>query len=491
MRDDSCSSPNHAEGVVAAPRPVVGVAVSSLLRAGYKACTRDDSCSSPNHAEGLVAAPRPAVGIAVASLGRAGIKTCTNNNGSSATRITPRAWSPSHLTAASRRIGSWVLDVPIPPSSSALRSPASRPRSGLARRGIRVVVFERDRLLDAADMDAAFAAHRSGVPQFRHSHIFRARTRGLLADNAPDVLDALLAAGARIDTITGMLPPVSRTAAPARATSSSAICTAGAPRSSWPCAPVRARPTRAARRRDGRRSARRARVRPRRERRAARDRRARRHGHGDRRERRHRRQRQALPAAKLARGARRAAARGPHPSVRDRLRLALVPPPRGCARVRTRREQWGRALARTTASAGASSPATATRSRSTMTVPLGDRSLLRARRGEHFDAIAATVPDMVHGSTGRAAVPRASRSWGGLVNRRRALAGADGRAAGDRLSRGRRCAVAHEPLAGLGQHARADARLRPRADDRRRRDPFEQAVAEQAFIVHEIDPWYW
>ena len=37
---------------------------------------------------------------------------------------------------------------------------------------------------------------RHGVPQFRHIHNFHARTRNLLRDNAPDVLRALLAAGA-------------------------------------------------------------------------------------------------------------------------------------------------------------------------------------------------------------------------------------------------------------------------------------------------------
>ena len=45
--------------------PSVGVVVASLIRAGDKTCTMDNGCASPNHAETVVAAPRPIVGVAV------------------------------------------------------------------------------------------------------------------------------------------------------------------------------------------------------------------------------------------------------------------------------------------------------------------------------------------------------------------------------------------------------------------------------------------
>src|SRR3954471_14219905 len=47
-----------------------------------------------------------------------------------------------------------------------------------------------------ADAEAAFAWKRTGAPQVRHSHAFLARLRNLLKDRAPDVLEAMLAAGA-------------------------------------------------------------------------------------------------------------------------------------------------------------------------------------------------------------------------------------------------------------------------------------------------------
>ena len=46
------------------------------------------------------------------------------------------------------------------------------------------------------DATAAFAWERTGAPQVRHSHAFLARLRNLLRDRAPDVLEALLVAGA-------------------------------------------------------------------------------------------------------------------------------------------------------------------------------------------------------------------------------------------------------------------------------------------------------
>ncbi|MBL7522702.1 FAD-dependent monooxygenase [Frankia sp. CNm7] len=75
----------------------------------------------------------------------------------------------------------------------------------LARAGRRVLVVDRDPA--AADPPAAPAEPRAGVPQARHSHAFLARFRGLLAARAPDLLDALLAAGAREIRLTETAPP--------------------------------------------------------------------------------------------------------------------------------------------------------------------------------------------------------------------------------------------------------------------------------------------
>ena len=65
-----------------------------------------------------------------------------------------------------------------------------------ARDGHAVTILERDDTPMPADADAAFAWKRTGAPQVRHSHAFLARLRNLLKDRAPDVLEALLAAGA-------------------------------------------------------------------------------------------------------------------------------------------------------------------------------------------------------------------------------------------------------------------------------------------------------
>ena len=76
-----------------------------------------------------------------------------------------------------------------------------------ARDGHRVTVLERDDTPMPADADEAFAWKRTGAPQVRHSHAFLARLRNLLRDRAPDVLDALLAAGATEIPFTANLPP--------------------------------------------------------------------------------------------------------------------------------------------------------------------------------------------------------------------------------------------------------------------------------------------
>src|SRR5690242_560151 len=54
--------------------------------------------------------------------------------------------------------------------------------------------------------DAAFGWKRTGAPQVRHSHAFLARLHNLLRDRAPDVLAALLDAGATEMQFTETLP---------------------------------------------------------------------------------------------------------------------------------------------------------------------------------------------------------------------------------------------------------------------------------------------
>jgi len=75
-----------------------------------------------------------------------------------------------------------------------------------ARDGHEVVVLERDDTPMPPDADAAFEWRRRGAPQVRHSHAFLARLRNLLRDRAPDVLDALVAAGATEIPFTENLP---------------------------------------------------------------------------------------------------------------------------------------------------------------------------------------------------------------------------------------------------------------------------------------------
>ena len=85
---------------------------------------------------------------------------------------------------------------------------------------------ERDATPLPADPDAAFWWDRRGAPQVRHSHAFLARLRNLLRDRHPDVLAALLDAGATElrfaegmpDTIDGPEP-----AAPATRTSGAGL----------------------------------------------------------------------------------------------------------------------------------------------------------------------------------------------------------------------------------------------------------------------------
>jgi 2-polyprenyl-6-methoxyphenol hydroxylase-like FAD-dependent oxidoreductase len=78
----------------------------------------------------------------------------------------------------------------------------------LARDGHRVTVLERDATPLPESPVAAFESwERRGAPQVRHSHAFLARLRNLLRDRAPDLLAALLAAGAEELPFGELLPP--------------------------------------------------------------------------------------------------------------------------------------------------------------------------------------------------------------------------------------------------------------------------------------------
>jgi 2-polyprenyl-6-methoxyphenol hydroxylase-like FAD-dependent oxidoreductase len=66
----------------------------------------------------------------------------------------------------------------------------------VARAGHHAVVLERDLLDPGMPPGAAFDVERRGIPHYLQPHAFLPRGRRLLADWAPDVLDALLDAGA-------------------------------------------------------------------------------------------------------------------------------------------------------------------------------------------------------------------------------------------------------------------------------------------------------
>ncbi len=68
----------------------------------------------------------------------------------------------------------------------------------LRARGARVTILERDPEPTLASAAEAFATwDRKGAVQVRHSHAFLGRLRSLLRERYPELLDALLAAGAR------------------------------------------------------------------------------------------------------------------------------------------------------------------------------------------------------------------------------------------------------------------------------------------------------
>src|SRR4051812_4740734 len=75
-----------------------------------------------------------------------------------------------------------------------------------ARTGHQVTILERDDTPMPDSADEAFERKRTGAPQVRHSHAFLARLHNLLRDRAPDVLEALLAAGAAELRFTETLP---------------------------------------------------------------------------------------------------------------------------------------------------------------------------------------------------------------------------------------------------------------------------------------------
>jgi 2-polyprenyl-6-methoxyphenol hydroxylase-like FAD-dependent oxidoreductase len=76
-----------------------------------------------------------------------------------------------------------------------------------ARDGHDVTILERDATPMPETAADAFWWERRGAPQVRHSHAFLARAHNLLRDRAPDVLAALLAAGATEIPFTTNLPP--------------------------------------------------------------------------------------------------------------------------------------------------------------------------------------------------------------------------------------------------------------------------------------------
>lgn len=79
---------------------------------------------------------------------------------------------------------------------------------GLADRGIAVTVLERDPAPTCDSGDQAFLEwRRPGVTQFRQSHGFSSRSRNLLLEHAPEVVESLLADGVEEMNFFKMLAP--------------------------------------------------------------------------------------------------------------------------------------------------------------------------------------------------------------------------------------------------------------------------------------------
>jgi len=77
----------------------------------------------------------------------------------------------------------------------------------LARRGHQVVVLERDPTPTPDTVEEAGEWRRRNTPQAAHSHAFLARCRAILAQEAPDVLDAMIDAGVRQAVLVEARPP--------------------------------------------------------------------------------------------------------------------------------------------------------------------------------------------------------------------------------------------------------------------------------------------
>ena len=74
--------------------------------------------------------------------------------------------------------------------------------------GIPAVILERDPSPDCADGEDAFKSwRRPGVTQFRQAHGFSARSRNLLLEHAPAVIDALVADGVEVVNFFKLLAP--------------------------------------------------------------------------------------------------------------------------------------------------------------------------------------------------------------------------------------------------------------------------------------------
>src|ERR1051325_5259421 len=79
---------------------------------------------------------------------------------------------------------------------------------GLADRGCDGTVSGRTVSPDPQDGDEAFGSwERKGVPQFRQPHLFSARSRNLLLEHAPDVVDRLHADGIDSSNLFKLLCP--------------------------------------------------------------------------------------------------------------------------------------------------------------------------------------------------------------------------------------------------------------------------------------------
>jgi flavin-dependent dehydrogenase len=75
----------------------------------------------------------------------------------------------------------------------------------VARAGHEAIVLERDAVEPASDPQSAFADDRRGIPHFFQPHAFLPRGRRVLTSLAPDVLDALMEAGAEPQDVAGRL----------------------------------------------------------------------------------------------------------------------------------------------------------------------------------------------------------------------------------------------------------------------------------------------